>query len=101
MVNGEFVFPLAQAMLKQPGDLRPKEEEKIRRRREQRKKREEDEKKAAELPQEELQQPDADIPSSAQDFWTCNKDCLIRHHRQPRVSLYMPTEKESPLPLKY
>ena len=26
LVDGEFVFPLAQAMLKQPGNLRPKVE---------------------------------------------------------------------------
>ncbi len=39
---------------------------------------------------EEVEDPDLG------DFWTLSAELLIRHHRVPRVKLYVPTEAESP-----
>ena len=42
-----------------------------------------------------------DLPSESNDFWTCTNEVLTRHHRTFRTKLYVPTEEESPLALKY
>ena len=36
-----------------------------------------------------------------QDFWSFNGEALIRHHRIPRSTLFVPSDPESPLPTKY
>ena len=39
--------------------------------------------------------------SDLKDFWVITQDCLIKVHERPRVALYVPTEGDCPLPLKY
>ena len=34
-------------------------------------------------------------------FWSFNGDILIGHHKIPRFQLFVPTEQNCPLPLKY
>ena len=36
-----------------------------------------------------------------QDFWSFSGEALIRHHRVPRSTLFVPTDPQSPLPTKY
>ena len=36
-----------------------------------------------------------------QDFWSFNGEALVRHHRVPRSTLFVPIDPESPLPTKY
>ena len=72
-------------------------------------KREADEEEQVELEKKALreQEPPAflteepDLPTAQHDFWTCNGEVLIRHHKTPRTKLYVPTEDESPIPLKF
>ena len=35
------------------------------------------------------------------DFWSVSRDFIYRHHVEPRVKLYVPTEESFPIPLKY
>ena len=35
------------------------------------------------------------------DFWSISGDVIHRHHVEPRVELYVPTEETFPIPLKY
>ena len=35
------------------------------------------------------------------DFWSMSGDFIYRHHVEPRVKLYVPTEESFPIPLKY
>ena len=44
---------------------------------------------------------DKDLPTEAEDFWTVMGDYLMRQHKQPRETLYLPTEAESPIPLRF
>ena len=103
MYNDEFRFPLAEGDLDQPGvSASVTRKITIKKR------------KAAEAVEiEEVKQQEADAkrrkeqgipddpPSSCLDFWTCNNEVLIRHHRTPRTTLYVPTEDECPVPLKW
>ena len=43
--------------------------------------------------------PDAGEASS--DFWSMSGNFVYRHHVEPRVKLYSPTEESFPIPLKY
>ena len=49
--------------------------------------------------------PPADVrpehPQSGEDYWTMQGDMLIRHHRRPRLSLFVPDDQNLPIPLKY
>ena len=104
MVNGEFQFPLAQGDLQQPGMTERKvRHRKIKKKRIDEFKEEEEEQKSQQTdaggnpkPKEVL-----DMPTAEADFWTCNSNVLIRHHRTPRTKLYVPTEEESPIPVKF
>ena len=40
-------------------------------------------------------------PRSGEDYWTMQGDMLIRHHRRPRLSLFVPDDQNLPIPLKY
>ena len=35
------------------------------------------------------------------DFWSLSGSFIYRHHVEPRVKLYSPTEESFPIPLKY
>ena len=35
------------------------------------------------------------------DFWSIQGDFIYRHHNEPRVQLYVPTEETFPIPLEY
>ena len=41
------------------------------------------------------------LKSPGEDTWTITADVLIRHHITPRIKLFVPTEANCPLPLKY
>jgi len=109
--GGKFIFPLAEGDLRQPGDEQAQYRRSIRQRRK-RKEREArgDPEPPSDVPhtqepfptQEEAQH-DAqhDPPTAITDFWTCNSDCIIRHHKVPRTQLFVPTNDDLPLPLKY
>jgi len=47
---------------------------------------------------DQTSQADGDV---VQDHWSMTPDLLIRHHNQPRTRLYVPVEKDLPIPLKY
>ncbi len=104
MVNGEFQFPLAQGDLQQPGMTERKvRHRKIKKKRIDELKEEEEEQKSQQTdaggnpkPKEVL-----DMPTAEADFWTCSSNVLIRHHRTPRTNRYVPTEEESPIPVKF
>ena len=49
------------------------------------------------LPQDSL--PDAG--EAINDFWSMSGNFIYRHHVEPRVKLYSPTEESFPIPLKY
>ena len=38
---------------------------------------------------------------STQDYWTMQGDLLIRHHRQLRSEMFVPTDDNTPIPVKY
>ena len=40
-------------------------------------------------------------PGGEQDYWTINRETVVRHHRVPRTKLYIPDEKTFPIPVKY
>ena len=42
-----------------------------------------------------------DVGSEEQNFWSTNGEVIIRHHRVPRDSLFIPTDDNCPMPLKY
>ena len=42
-----------------------------------------------------------DDEEAKSDFWTITGDFIYRHHEEPRVKLYMPTEESFLVPLKY
>ena len=42
-----------------------------------------------------------DDEEAENDFWTFTGEFIYRHHVEPRVELYMPTEESFPSPLKY
>ena len=42
-----------------------------------------------------------DDAEAKNDFWSVTGDFIYRHHMEPRVKLYMPTEESLPIPLKY
>ena len=39
--------------------------------------------------------------ASEPDFWSISDDCVMIHHRQARIKLYVPDESTFPIPLKY
>ena len=40
-------------------------------------------------------------PDGTRDFWSISGDALIRFHRKPRRKLFVPDEKDVPIPLSY
>ena len=55
------------------------------------------ESEASPLPQDSL--PDAG--EARNDFWSMSRNFIYRHHVEPRVKLYSPSEESFPIPLKY
>ena len=102
-VDGEFQFPLAEGELEQPGQtdsqLRVIELKRSRKLRKRERARQAEEENQAKEEAEEGE--DQDIPTETKDFWTVSGDLLVRHHRTPRLELFIPTEDLSPIPLKY
>ena len=108
LVNGIFQFPLAQGDLKQPGmSERKVRHRNIKKKRIDERKEEEEEQISQQSDAGGKTQPEQardlipDLPTAEADFWTCNSNVLIRHHRTPRTKLYVPTEEESPIPFKF
>ena len=58
---------------------------------------EQEEKHKTEKKQQEAQH---DLQMAGADLWTVNATVTI-HHRRPRTKLYVPTQVECPIPLKY
>ncbi|MDP7647377.1 MAG: DNA (cytosine-5-)-methyltransferase, partial [Candidatus Woesearchaeota archaeon] len=108
MYDGEFHFPLAEGDLSQPG-LKAHEVRKLERKKRIREEKAEARAQAraeeAAKEQEEIekqeQQAQQDLPTEERDYWTCSEERLIRHHKQPRNTLYVPSDEDSPIPLKY
>ena len=51
-----------------------------------------------------LPQPQDSFPDAGEainDFWSMSGSFIYRHHVEPRVKLYSPTEESFPIPLKY
>ena len=42
-----------------------------------------------------------DAGEAIHDFWSRSGSFIYRHHVEPRVKLYLPTEESFPIPLKY
>ena len=55
--------------------------------------------KERELKEEKKQK--RDVQCSLEDFWTVNEHFITRHHRRPRTDLFVPTEEDCPIPLKW
>ena len=104
MLNGFFRFPLAENALNQPG---PKD--KLPRTRPQRtaSRPSGEPSPAPALDTEDTKaQVNEDghliVPTTTQpDEWHIIGDALVRTHHNPRVTLYVPTSEECPIPLKY
>ena len=99
--NKPFRFPLAEGICKQP-ETRTSEKHKARSRA--RKSRVWDDPPAA----ENCETPDGDPDGGdlvhgpkQQDFWKLTRDLLIRYHVNPRTTLYVPTDEDCPIPVKY
>ena len=45
--------------------------------------------------------PFPDASEAINDFWSMSGNLIYRHHVEPRVKLYVPTEESFPIPLKY
>ena len=103
--NGEFRYPLAEGDLDQPGftrrDLKPQKEKRKKEQQEREKREKERVETQRQLELDLGSDPSADLPAKQLDFWTCNADYLIRHHVEPRTELFVPTDANSPIPLKY
>ncbi len=102
--GGKFYFPLAEGDLRQPGDT--DRHVRMRQRRQKQKKQargnpeqQEDEVFGTQEPGATQSPPD--LPTQQEDFWTVTSDALVRHHKTQRTELYVPTEQDSPIPLKY
>ena len=51
-----------------------------------------------------LPQPQDSLPDAGEainDFWSMSGNFMYRHHVEPRVKLYSPSEESFPVPLKY
>ena len=49
-------------------------------------------------------QPHDSLPDAGEamnDFWFMSGNFIFRHHVEPRVKLYSPSEESFPIPLKY
>ena len=102
-----FRFPLAEGICKQPPT---KTSDKSQSRSRARKSRVWDDPPAAgDREQETADEPkeggqaEGDLvpPAEQQDYWKLTRDLLIRYHVTPRTSLYVPTDEDCPLPVKY
>ena len=99
--NGDFFFPLIDGDQKQPEDEDMESYEKKAKRRQK--------ERAQEAPEQEDQQQDESSVErnfeqnglEPSDYWTVTSVLVIRHHRRPRTHLYVPSDSESPIPLKY
>jgi DNA (cytosine-5)-methyltransferase 1 len=106
LLNGEFIFPLVNGDLEQPG-LKASELSRraIKRQRQQKLlQKEEDERlKACEAKTVKKKQEDDEYEEMMQseDTWTVNSSYITIHHKKPRTKLYVPTESTCPVPLKY
>jgi hypothetical protein len=112
-LNGKLRFPLAEGALRQPGSR----EKLVRPRRSpatplgSQDDSEDDvppdliesASEAGDNEDEESSDDDDDdlLSSPTPDFWTLNSDVLIRHHRTPRKSLYVPKPGDLPIPIDY
>ena len=93
-VEGNFYFPVASGECVQPhADDHMRE---VQERKRARKEKAEQAKAEAEetVPAEEP------IPSKP-DYWTITSDTLTRHHLTPRTKMFVPTERELPIPIKF
>ena len=45
--------------------------------------------------------PEADVPSETKDFWRCTNEVITIHHRTPRTKMFVPTDDNMPIKLKY
>ena len=106
----EFIFPIANGDLLQPGDRRI--ERTTRKRVVWRNPRQDTEGSTTEgdegQPDPSGDSTDTDSmpdPEDAEpeclDTWTTNNDVLIRHHLTPRQKLFIPTVEDCPIPLKF
>ena len=102
--SGNFIFPVADGTVENPGrDRRLKPSTSIRDRPEQGEepeilRGESDGLSSPILLQDESTLDDAEAKN---DFWTITGDSIYRHHVEPRVKLYMPKEESFPIPLRY
>ena len=55
-------------------------------------------------PEGSLRQPQDSLPDASEainDFWSMLGSFICRHHDEPRVKLYSPTEESFPIPLEH
>ena len=115
--KGDFMFPLVEGDLSQPGQKAQLVRKLSRRERKKREEKELKDREAEEdaededdpnIPPRELltdrgqpQNPPPDICVAESDFWTCNSSVLTRHHVKPRSKLFVPSMFDCPIPLKW
>ena len=63
--------------------------------------REKKEKERKEAEKKKGDEEEHDLQMKQEDFWIINNSFITRVHRRPRTSLYVPSEEDFPLPLKY
>ena len=115
-LDGKYHFPLADGDLSQPGlHEEQARHRKLKRRRKAEKPREEE--AARQSPPQAAPEHSSgsnsrdrqagsdsaqeDLPTSQADFWTCNDECLVRHHKTPRTDLFIPTDDNLPIPFRF
>ena len=106
--NDNFVFPLAQGTIRQPGShfgskfARAREES-----REQAPTTSHPEVtiRPTDLIYRSEEEPEeTEVPRTREksmDYWSMTSDRIVRHHRTPRTELFVPTQHDCPIPLQY
>ena len=99
--EGEFTFPIADGRIKTPGEDQELRTSTLIRQRPIR-----GESRLDFLGESEgsFPQPHDSLPVAGEamnDFWSMSGSFIYRHHAEPRVKLYSPTEESFPIPLKY
>ena len=114
-IADNFRFPLAQGDLRQPGAQprtrrsrsrgKPLQEDSSEESEGSQKEEESDTGTSTENSEGESKQDGDDsdtVPETGEpDTWTLTPDVLIRHHVNPRTKLYVPEDRDCPVPVKY
>ena len=99
--QGEFIFPIADGRIKTPGGDQDLRTSTLVRHRPIQGESNIDFLGESEGSPPQPQDSFPDAGKAINDFWSISGSFIYRHHVEPRVKLYSPTEQSFPIPLKY